>query len=313
MKILVTGAGALGGYFGSVLARAGEDVTFLERNQHLEAINRDGLRVESVAHGEFTVHAPAIERPDGTWSADLVLFCVKSYHNEKAIEAISPAVGDGTTILTLQNGIGSGDQLAGAFGRGKVLLGVAYYEGQRKAPGVVAELGGERRIVFGEEDGAQSPRAAAIRDALLGAGLDVELTDDVLRAVWNKLVMICALAGMTCITRSSFAEVIDTPATLDLTWRVVREAAAVGRAKGVNLADDVVESTMDYFQRFKNELVSSMYFDLEAGKPLELRVLNGAVSRSGEEAGVATPVNDFITACLMVADSRASNYYLNSA
>ena len=305
MKILVTGAGALGGYFGGVLARAGEDVTFLERNQHLDAINRDGLRVESVADGEFTVRAPAIERPDGTWSADLVLFCVKSYHNEKAIEAISPAVGDGTTILTLQNGVGGGDQLAAAFGRDKVLLGVAYYEGQRKAPGVVAELGGERRIVFGEEDGAQSPRAVAIRDVLQRAGLDVELTSDVLQALWNKLVMICALAGMTCITRSSFAEVNDTPATLDLTWRVVREAAAVGRARGVNLAADVVESTMDYFQRFKKELVSSMHSDLEAGRPLELGVINGAISRFGKEVGVATPANDFITACLTVADRRA--------
>jgi 2-dehydropantoate 2-reductase len=110
---------------------------------------------------------------------------------------------------------------------------------------------------------------------------------------------------MTCITRASFAEAIDNPGTLDLTWRVVREAAAVGRARGVNLAADVVESTMDYFQRFKKELVSSMHSDLEAGRPLELGVINGAISRFGKEVGVATPANDFITACLTVADRRA--------
>ena len=305
MKILVTGAGAIGGYFGGMLARVGEDVTFLARGHHLDAINRRGLKIESVSDGKFTVAAPAVDQPDGSWTADLVLLCVKSYHNETAFAAMGPAVGEGTAILTLQNGVGSGDQLAAAFGRDKVLLGVAYIEAARRTPGVVAELGGERRIVFGEEDGAQSPRAVAIRDVLQRAGLDVELTSDVLQALWNKLVMICALSGMTCITRASFAEAIDNPGTLDLTWRVVREAAAVGRARGVNLAADVVESTMDYFQRFKNELVSSMHSDLEAGRPLELGVINEAISRFGKEVGVATPANDFITACLTLADRRA--------
>lgn len=305
MKILITGAGALGGYFGGVLARGGLDVTFLERNRHLELINRDGLKVESVSDGDFTVHAPAVEQVDGSWQADLVLFCVKAYHNERAIEAISKAIGDDTTVLTLQNGIGSGDQLAGAFGREKVLLGVAYYEGQRKAPGVIAELGGERRIVFGEEDGRQSERVIGVHNLLRQAGVDAHISPNVLRDLWNKLIMICALAGMTCITRGSFAEVINTPATRDMAGEVMREAAAVGKAKGVDLAGDVVETTMAYFQQYKNELVSSMYFDLEAGRPLELGGLNGAVSRFGRELDVATPVNDFITTSLSVADNRA--------
>ena len=126
MKILVMGAGAVGGYFGGVLSKSGEEVTFVARGQHLEAINRDGLRVESVASGDFTVHPPAIERPDGTWKADLALLYVKSYHNQQAMETMKPAVGDSTAILTLQNGIGSGDRLASIYGREKVLLGAAY-------------------------------------------------------------------------------------------------------------------------------------------------------------------------------------------
>ena len=305
MKILVMGAGAVGGYFGGMLARSGEDVTFLARGPHLEAINTQGLRVESAASGDFTVNPPAMQSPDGTWNADLVLFCVKSYHNVQAIETMRPAVGDATTILTLQNGIGSGDQLAGVFGREKVLLGAAYIDAVRKAPGVVAQYGDTCRIVFGEEDGRETARAVRIRDVFQGAGVDANLSTNVLRDLWSKLILICALSGMSCITRAPIAEVLDTPETLDLTRQVMREAADAGRAQGVNLDDDIVESTMAHLQEGKQDAISSMYLDLEAGNPLEVSVLNGAVSRAGQEAGVATPVNDFITACLNVADKNA--------
>lgn len=305
MKILVMGAGAVGGYFGGMLARSGEDVTFLARGPHLEAINSHGLRVESAASGDFTVRPLGINRSDGSWMADLVLFCVKSYHNGQAMEAIRPAVGDSTTILTLQNGIGSGEQLANAFGREKVLLGAAYIEARRKAPGVVAQFGDTCRVVFGEEDGRETTRAVRIRDVFQRAGVEAHLSSNVLKDLWDKLILICALSGMSCITRASIAEVLDTPETLDLTRRVMREAADVGRAQGVNLDDAIVESTMAHLQEGKQDAISSMYLDLEAGNPLEVSVLNGAVSEAGREVGVATPINDFITACLSLVDKKA--------
>ena len=303
MKVLVMGSGAVGGYFGGLLSRSGEDVTFVARGANLEAIRQRGLRVESLHAGNFTIHPPAIERPDGTWKPDLVLFCVKGYHNEQAIEVVRPAVGDDTTILTLQNGIGSGDQLSKAFGQDKVLVGAAYVEAKRKELGVIVERGAPCRIVFGEVDGRQSARAVRVRDAFQRAGgVEVELSSNVIKALWDKLVFICALSGMTCITRAPFPQVLDTPETLDLTWRIVREAAEVGKAKRVGLEPDIVESTMTHLQEHKDELSSSMYLDLERGNPLEVGVLNGAVSRAGKEVGVPTPVNDFITTCLTVAD-----------
>ena len=146
----------------------------------------------------------------------------------------------------------------------------------------------------------------AIRDAFAAAGVEIELSNDVSKALWNKLVFICALSGMVCITREpSFTDVLAQPETLDLTWRVMREAAAVGRASGVALDDDVVETTMAEFQETSEELTSSMYIDLDAGNPLEVMLLNGAVSRIGKEVGVDTPVNDFITACLSIANAKA--------
>ena len=305
MKILVMGTGAVGGCFGGMLAHTGHDVTFVARGANLDAIRSNGLRVESVAAGNFTVTPPVMNSAGDSGEADLILYCVKSYHNEAAIDDMAVAVGDGTAILTLQNGLGSGDMLSERFGREKVLLGAAYIEAARKAPGVFAELGGDCLIVFGEQDGTESERAVRTKDTLESAKIHVELSTDVQTSLWTKLVGICAFSGMACITRASFADVLDTQETNDLTRQVMQEAADVALATGANLADDVVDSGMARLEAHKHESSSSMYLDLQAGNPLEVGVLNGAVSRYGRKAGVATPVNDFITACLAVADRTA--------
>lgn len=299
--MLVMGSGAVGGYYGALLFRAGHDVTFVARGEHLEAIRERGLRVESVNSGTFTITPKATDHLDGSWTADLVLFCVKSYDNARAIGVMGPAVGEGTSILTLQNGIGSGDELGAAFGRERVMLGLSYVDAVRRASGVVGEEGGLANIVFGEQDGASTPRADAVRAVMEAAGINVRLSSNVGRDLWSKLVYICALSGMTCITRAPFAEVLSTPETLDLTWRVMREVKAVAGAADAGLAPDVVESTMAAFEEAVGRLTSSMFTDLERGNPLEVDVLNGAVARLGKELGVATPVNDLITACLTPA------------
>ena len=305
MKALVMAAGAVGGYFGSVLARGGNEVRFIARGDNLRAIRESGLTVRSVTSGEFSVRAPVSDSVDGMWVPDLVLFCVKSYDNREAIRCITPAVGPHTAILTLQNGIGSGDDLATAFGAEKVMLGAAYVEAAHPAPGMFEEHGGTCRIVFAEPDNRKSPRSVSILDTLRTSGIDAEISDDIDRALWAKLVFICGLSGMTCVTRSSFAEVMNTPQTADLTLSVIEEVAAVARASGVNLDADIVESTMESFRRDRDELLSSMYADLEAGRPLELANLNGKVSALGRDLGVPTPANDVITACLTPALNRA--------
>ena len=307
MKILVMAAGAVGGYYGSLLARAGNDVLFVARGENLEAIRRDGLRVESVTSGRFTVRGNAAERLDGSWQADFVLFCVKSYQNAQAIETIRPAIYDGSAILTLQNGIGSGAELSDAFGPDKALVGAAYVDAGRPEPGVFEEQGGVCRIVFAEQDGRPSERASEIQRTLQAAGIESEVAEDINETLWSKLVYICALSGMTCVTRSSFKEVMETPRTAEAALRVMEEAAAVGKASGVNLADDAVDTTMARLMADKDSLVSSMHADLEAGRPLELANLNGKVSELGRELGVATPVNDMITAFLTPAHNRATS------
>lgn len=305
MKILVMGTGAVGGCYGGLLARGGADVTFAARGDNLRAIRQDGLRLETATYGDFVVRPKAVERLDGSWQADLVLFCVKGYHNERAIADMAAAVGGDTAILTLQNGIGSGEKLGAAFGADKVLLGAAYIDAMRVGPGAVAQRGGKPRIVFGEQSGGVSARAEAIADMMRGAGIDADASPDVMPALWGKLIYICALSGMMCITRAPFADVLDTPQTYALTRRVMDEAFSVARASGAALDDGVVDAVMAGFQEEKGDLLSSMYLDLQAGNPLEVGLLNGAVARIGARLGVETPMNGFIADCLSVADNRA--------
>ena len=305
MKILVMGAGGVGGYYAGALGRAGHDVTIVARGEHLEAIARDGLRVESVNSGDFTVHPTVTDRPDESHTPELALFCVKGYDNAAAIELIRPAVGDGSAVLTLQNGIGSGDQLADAFGAGRVLLGATYIDGDKKAPGVVAETGKSPLVVFGEPDGRVTERAERVRDAFAGAGVPVELSRNVTKALWEKLVYICAWSGMICVTRTFFPEIFETPEAEEMTRTVMEEARAVGQARGIEFDDDVVEATLNEFRNVGSSPVSSMFTDLRKGGRLEIEVLNGAVSRMGRDKGVPTPANDFITACLLVPHNHA--------
>lgn len=306
MNVLVMGSGAVGGYFGALLARDGHEVLFVARGEHAEAMLRRGLAIESTTSGNFTVSDPMVtDRPDPSFKADMVLFCVKGYSNEEAVGLIRPTVHGDTTILTLQNGVGSGDLLAMAFGRDAVLLGAAYVEASRAGPGLVVEQGGLCRIVFGEADGGTTTRAVAVDATLRHAGIETELADDVLAALWTKLVFICALSGMLCITREPMARVLSTPETRELTRRVMDEAATVARSKGIAIADDVEREHLDFFDEHSQVLSSSMYLDLINGNPLEVGVLNGAVSAAGREVGIATPVNDFIVACLTPYDRRA--------
>ena len=305
MNVLVMGSGAVGGYYGGVLRHAGNEVTFVARGAHLAAIRERGLRVDSVTSGNFTVEADATARPDASLRPELVLFCVKGYDNAAAIELIRSVVREDTTVLTLQNGIGSGAQLADAFGEHKVMLGVTYVDAALRGPGHVAEFGGPSRLVFGEADGGRTDRAAAISDALSGAGVRVELTSDVETALWRKFLFICAWSGMICLTRSPMADILASPATERMTADVLREVQSVAAARGIELSDSEVEAAMQSFRDAGEDSVSSMYIDLQAGKPLEIEVLNGAVARMGAEAGVATPVNDFISACLALPHQRA--------
>ena len=304
MEILVMAAGALGGYFGALLSKQ-NNVTLIARGENLTSMEKNGLEIQSDKSGSFTSMVNCSQTPPVSYQADLIIYCVKSYHNEEACRLIAPAIGGGTSILTLQNGIGAGDYLSEQFGKSKVVLGAAYIEVSLIAPGKIVQRGGDCEIIFGEESGIKSDRTKSIAKILTESGIDNRLSTDIMSDLWKKLIFICALSGMTCLTRSSFGEVIDNEQTRGLTELIMREAESVSRHMKVNIPKEYVDETMSYFLNNGGELVSSMYKDLELNRPLELSVINGAVTRLGKKFEVHTPVNDIITACLTLPDIKA--------
>lgn len=297
MRILVMGSGGVGGYFGGLLARAGEDVTFVARGEHLAAMQRDGLSVRSL-HGDFQFPVRAVANPASLGGFDLVLFCVKAYDSATAAALVRPVLGSDTAVLSLQNGVNAGERLEPLLGSGHVLPGAVYVDAALAAPGVISQPSSYRRIVFGEARGPISPRVEAIAAALARAGAEVDPRDDVLPALWEKYHHICALSGMTGVTRSAIGPILAQPQTRALYDESVREVYAVCRAAGVNLGPEIVERTIAMSRTMKPETKSSLLYDLEHGKPIEIEILSGHLVDLAARLGVATPVQRVLAALL---------------
>ena len=288
MRIVVMGSGGTGGYFGAKLARAGEEVTFVARGAHLAAIQAHGLRVKSAIEGESVVEAPAVERLEGLPAADLVLFCVKSFDTERAAETIRPVVGPRTGVLSIQNGVDNEDKLARILGPGHVMGGAAQIFATIEAPGVIAHslLG---RILFGEMDGADSARARAVLAACERAAIPAEISENIVRTLWEKYVFLTAHAGMTALTRCPAGVIRQVPQTRDMWRRIVDEMLALAAAAGAGLDAPYADTCMKMLDALGGGAYSSLHHDLTHGKRLELEALHGHAVRLGERRGVPTP------------------------
>ena len=299
MRIAVMGAGGVGGYFGGLLARAGNEVTLIARGPHLEAIRARGLQIKS-QWGDFSVDVDTTDAPGQVVGpVDLVVLSVKTYQNAAAIAALTPLVGENTALLTLQNGVESYEQVARVVGQDRVLAGAAYIETMVEAPGVIRQRGDVMRIAFGETNGQRTPRAQSILETFQAAAIPTELSDDVVRELWTKSLFISTMAGMTSAARSPMSQLLQHREAQEMILAAMREVEAVARARGVKLAPDVVDSTMAYMETSAKDLHASMHTDLELGRPLELDALNGAIVRIGQQVGVPTPVNSLLYAILV--------------
>ena len=297
MRIAVMGAGGIGGYFGGMLSRGGNQVTLIARGDHLAAISQRGLRVVRDEE-EFTVQCDATDNPGQVGEVDLALLTVKSYQNGQAIPAMRPLVGPETTILCLQNGIDTFQDAVAAFGKERVLPGAAYIEAGIQEPGVVTQTGSMVRIAFGEQDGSISKRGAAISDLLESSGIPAQFERDIRKTLWTKFLFIATLAGVTTMSGETMAQLMPRPEWRAVIVECLEEIERVGRASSVNLEPKVVQETVDYIEGSIDEMQASMQSDFLAGRPLELEALNGAVVRAGKDAKVPTPINDVIYAML---------------
>lgn len=302
MRIVVHGSGGVGGYFGGLLARAGEEVGFVARGEHLRALRERGLRVRT-RDDDFTIPVRASNDPTAFGTPDLVLFCVKSYDTDAAAEQLRPVVGPETAVLTLQNGVQNAEKLERAFGRRAVMIGAAYIETSIAGPGLIDAPSPRRALVFGELDNRRSPRAEQLLEACLRAGIDATLSARMLQVWWEKFLFISAMAGMTTITRRPIGEVRAHAATRRMLRGLLDEGAAVARAAGVGLTDDLPQQIIRMTDGLQPTMKSSMQRDLERGRRLEIDDLNGSLVQLGERHGVPTPLN-FAVAAVLSLENR---------
>ena len=295
------GSGGVGGYFGARLAASGSDVTFIARGAHIDAMRRDGLRIDSKATPLHVTPVKAVQNPADAGTVDVVMFCVKMADTDSAAEQIKPLVAKGASVFTFQNGVESADKVGAIVGPANVVAGTAQIAAVISQPGTIKHTGAMARMVFGETDGKPSPRTEAFLAACKAAGFDCVLSDDITRAVWMKFAMLAPFSGMTTLTRGSIGPVRTNPQSRRLLEAAVREVVAVGAKLGKHVAADDAERTLKLIDSMPAEMTASMTHDLLAGKPLELNGLSGAVARLGEANGVPVPTHRFIADALSLA------------
>jgi 2-dehydropantoate 2-reductase len=298
VHIVVMGSGGVGGYFGAKLHRAGERVTFVARGPHLDAIKRSGLAIKSAIDGDTLVRPAAVERLEGVDRADAILFCVKSFDTEDAAARLWSILGPETPVLSLQNGVDNEDKIDAALGAGRAMGGVAQVFATIEAPGVIKHQAAGR-IIFGEMDGRVSERAERLRDTFARAEVPVELSRNIRRALWEKYILICAVAGTTALTREPLGVIRETPPTWRLFRELVAEVTALARAAGVDVPDDTVDQIMKFASVIPPANRASLAQDLLQGRRLELEAIHGHASRLGERLGVPTPALFAVYAALL--------------
>lgn len=309
MRFGILGSGAVGGYYGAKLARAGHDVSFVARGAHLDAIRARGLEVRSAMLGGFTVHAPAEADTRRIGPVDVVVVATKAYDNASALPLIAPMLGPSTTILPLQNGVDSTSDLAARYGEAPVVGGVTYIATALAAPGVIEQTGTHRRIVLGEVFGdlpRTSERVRAIREALAGADIQAEAVADGRVPIWEKFIFLVSLAGFTGAARLPIGPIWSDPFIRRIFLEGSREIERVARAEGVPVTADVVDRIAQYIEGIPGTMRSSLLIDLAQGKRIEVEQLHGSVVRRAEKAGVPAPIMSTLYAVLKPWTNGAS-------
>ncbi|MCD5404347.1 MAG: 2-dehydropantoate 2-reductase [Dehalococcoidia bacterium] len=296
MRIAIMGAGGVGGCLGGLLGKAGNDVWLIVRGEHLEAIRANGLKLVR-PDTEFVVQVNATDNPAEVGPVDLVLFTVKTYQNRHVITTLKPLMGHETSVITLQNGVESHEQLGAVLGPSNILPGAYWASSHILSPGVIGE-DVPAQISFGEIDDTDSLRSPDIRKVFRDAGIETEISLDPLQVLWEKFIVLSALAGITSAAQTRPKELLKYPDARTMFCNAMEESLAVGLAKGINLPDNLVQDSLKYIESLP-DFQNSMHGDYEAGRATELEALSGAVIRLGKQIGVKTPVHEFLYSVLL--------------
>jgi 2-dehydropantoate 2-reductase len=305
VRIAIFGTGGAGGYFGARLAQAGEDVVFVARGAHLQAIREHGLQVEA-ADGPFVVRpAGATDDPTRVGPVDAVIVGVKAWQVTDAARAIQPMIGRDTVVVPLQNGVDAPAQLAAVLGPEHVAGGLCGTVSYVAGAGRIRSIGRIHFIRFGEVDGRASDRTRRLREAFVRANVTAEIPADIHAALWEKFLFVVAWGGLGAVTRAPIGVLRQVPETRQMLEQGMREILAVARARRVALTDGIVERTMTFVDAMAPSGTTSLQRDIADGKPSEIEAWSGAVVRLAGEAGVAVPLHTFVYHSLLPLEWQA--------
>ncbi len=306
MNIAIIGAGGVGGYFGARLAQAGHTITLVARGDHLRAIQRHGLNVESIlgdAHIESIRATDSIADID---EAELIILGVKAWHIKEIREELRTVLRDDTVILPLQNGVMALDELSEVIDGKHLIGGLCRIISRIAAPGVIQHTGITPTIVIGERDNRRSERIQRIHTAFTTANILTTISEDIDADVWKKFMAIC-VSGLLAVSRTSYGELRELEGTRKMMIELLTEIQTLAHMLGVRITPEHVDAAVKLIDSFPYDSTSSLTRDVLNNRPSEIEYQNGTVVRLGEEYGIATPVNRFVYQCIMPGERRARN------
>lgn len=294
MKIYIVGSGGIGGYFGGLLAKAKQDVTFVARGEHFIAMKKNGLLVKSVL-GDFVIKPiQVIDTISEIQNPELVMFSVKTYDTDEVAKDLAKVVNQDTILLTFQNGIDNDNQIKKYIKNSFVYPGVCYIITTKTKPGIIEQTGGLRKLFFGNRTNPGDNKLKEIEKMLKKAGIDVNLSEDITRDLWKKFMFIVAFSGMTAVCRSPIGKVLNDPVSRQIYERCVREAIQVAKTMKIKINEDSFESIMRTSLNTAPSSKSSLLIDIENNRKNEIETLNGTLVRIAKKNQIDVPINQTI-------------------
>jgi 2-dehydropantoate 2-reductase len=302
MRVAVIGTGGVGGLYGGVLAKAGHEVRFLARGAHLAAIRERGLEIRSTQFGSFTVQGLASDNPKDLGQADLALFAVKTYDLAQAAQGLTNVLGEGSMVLTFQNGLEAPDRVAEIVGAEQVLIGTSALETYVAEPGLIAHTSAFHMVTISELNGPPSPRLQQLYEVLKQAGINVQIVEDGRRALWQKAFNLIPIATATSLCETTIGPIRDLPETAALLESLLQELQAVAAGCGYELPE-APTTARGFIANAHPGFTSSMARDFERGRRTELDALTGAVVRLAQARGVDVPATRTAYAVLKLRET----------
>jgi 2-dehydropantoate 2-reductase len=304
MKIGIVGAGGVGGYFGGKLAKAGHEVSFLARGEHLAAINKNGLTIKSF-QGDFNVYnIKANDSLKDFGKVDIAIIAVKAWQLKEIAQDLIHIVGQNTIVLPLQNGISAIDELKGQVSQDRFVGGLCRIMSKIESPAVINHFGVDPTITFGEIDRTISKRCEKLLEVFSNAGIKATISSDITAELWRKFIVIC-VGGLLAVTKTTYGELRELPETRDMMIGLLKEIYSVSQKLEINIEPDFVDKSICLIDSYPYDSTASLTRDIWNGKPSEIEYQNGTVVKLSRKLLIDTPINEFVCNCILPMEIKA--------